>query len=165
MRKLNLIHEFLFKKRNLCRESWKKKSCRIFNQLPTTKQVMAVSATYPTELAALIERYMKNPVHVRLGQDSQVLEGMTQYACRLPGSTSSHRVQKTKSSALFDLLGTVSFSQCLVFSNYSLRAQALAEEAEMMGWPGRVYILYTTCTLKPTRQNLSYERNRLLENM
>lgn len=44
----------------------------IFNRLPANKQVLALSATYPQELAELLEKYMKNPTHVRPAKDDQV---------------------------------------------------------------------------------------------
>ncbi len=109
---------------------------RIFNRLPTTKQVMALSATYPPELAALIEKYMRSPHPVRLGVDSQVLEGVAQFAVRVARSPSRHRTQRRKAAAVFSLLNTTAFSQCIVFSNSILRAEALAQEAENKGIPG-----------------------------
>lgn len=44
----------------------------ILNTLPATKQVLALSATYPDKLATLAERFMRSPQHVRPGQTSQV---------------------------------------------------------------------------------------------
>ncbi len=64
----------------------------------------------------------------------QVLEGVSQFVVRLPKAADKNR--RLKSSALFDLLGLASFSQCLVFSNKSLRAQALSDDAVARGWPG-----------------------------
>ncbi len=37
---------------------------------------MALSATYPEDLAKLLTTYMKDPSHVRLNQDCQVQERM-----------------------------------------------------------------------------------------
>lgn len=45
----------------------------ILGRLPRSKQVMALSATYPDQLAKLAERFMRSPQHVRPGQASQVL--------------------------------------------------------------------------------------------
>ena len=44
----------------------------ILNRLPANKQVVALSATYPDQLARLAERFMRSPQHVRPGQASQV---------------------------------------------------------------------------------------------
>lgn len=44
----------------------------IFNQLPKTKQVISLSATYPTAVAKLVEKFMILPKHIRLGKECQV---------------------------------------------------------------------------------------------
>ena len=44
----------------------------ILNSLPVSKQVIALSATYPDKLASLAERFMRSPQHIRPGQTSQV---------------------------------------------------------------------------------------------
>ena len=49
----------------------------ILNSLPQSKQVLALSATYPDKLASLAERFMRSPHHIRPGQTSQVLSGET----------------------------------------------------------------------------------------
>ena len=46
--------------------------CRIFNELPGNKQVLALSATYPEELSSVLEKYMRNPTHVRPAKEDQV---------------------------------------------------------------------------------------------
>ena len=38
---------------------------------------MALSATYPEDLAKMLATYMKDPVHVRLSQDCQVRKLLT----------------------------------------------------------------------------------------
>ncbi len=124
---------------------------------------MALSATFPEELAALIERYMKNPVQVRLGKDNQVntgiapgpygtleledsysisfhlqvLQGVSQYVQVLRSHPVPAKQVKIKSRHLFDLLNAISFSQCLVFCNYAFRAEEFCKEAENRGWPGK----------------------------
>ena len=39
----------------------------ILNSLPQSKQVLALSATYPDSLASLAERFMRSPQHIRPG--------------------------------------------------------------------------------------------------
>ena len=49
----------------------------IFNQLPTHKQVIALSATYPNDLNNIVAKYMSSPQHIRLNPNqSNVLIGM-----------------------------------------------------------------------------------------
>lgn len=45
----------------------------IFNKLPRCKQIIAASATFPGELAEVVEKYMRNPTHVRLAKEDQVM--------------------------------------------------------------------------------------------
>ena len=40
-----------------------------------------------------------------------------------------------KFKLLLEILNKVSFSQCLIFSNYSVRAESICEKLEANGWP------------------------------
>ena len=44
----------------------------ILNLLPRSKQVVALSATYPEQLTTIAERFMRSPQHIRPGKASQV---------------------------------------------------------------------------------------------
>ncbi|TRY79411.1 hypothetical protein TCAL_07055 [Tigriopus californicus] len=107
----------------------------IAHRLPERKQVMALSATYPDDLAQIASTLMHQPNHVRLGQDDQVLHGVAQFVRPVRAHPQVQRQVAFKLKALLDLLASVSFNQCLVFSNYSVRAQAMCEKALAQGWP------------------------------
>eukprot|EP00095_Tigriopus_kingsejongensis_P012061 maker-scaffold60_size442463-snap-gene-0.19 protein:Tk12061 transcript:maker-scaffold60_size442463-snap-gene-0.19-mRNA-1 annotation:"hypothetical protein DAPPUDRAFT_190766" len=107
----------------------------IFQRLPARPQVMALSATYPQDLEALVETFMHNPHHVRLGQEDQVLTGLSQFVYLVRAHPQVEKQTRHKMKALLDLLATVSFNQCLVFSNYSVRAEAMCRQATAQGWP------------------------------
>lgn len=107
----------------------------IARRLPERKQVMALSATYPDDLAEIAATLMKQPNHVRLGQDDQVLHGVAQFVRLIRAHPQVQRQVGLKLKALLDLLASISFNQCLVFSNYSVRAQAMCEKAIAQGWP------------------------------
>ena len=51
----------------------------ICDNLPESKQTLALSATFPPELTRLVERFMRNPRHVRPAKDDQVLIGVSQF--------------------------------------------------------------------------------------
>lgn len=55
----------------------------IFNQLPVSKQMLSLSATYPEPMLELLMRYMKNPQHIRLGKEDQVLCGIKQFVLKV----------------------------------------------------------------------------------
>ena len=48
----------------------------IFSSLPSNKQMMAFSATYPEYLATHLTRYMREPTFVRLNATDPTLQGM-----------------------------------------------------------------------------------------
>ena len=107
----------------------------ILNSLPESKQVLALSATYPDSLAALAERFMRSPSHIRPGQSSQVLTGVRQLMMRLSHSPVQQRQNNIKQTALLSLLSALPYTQCLVFSNYTSIAQATADFLNTRGFP------------------------------
>ncbi|KAK2182715.1 hypothetical protein NP493_340g02001 [Ridgeia piscesae] len=105
----------------------------IYSTLPENKQMMAVSATYPEILAQHLRRYMRNPTFVRLNITDPALLGIRQYyeaAAYNPQKAYDNKVKQ-----LTRLLSSVNFHQCLVFSNYQMRAQSLSDTLNAHGWP------------------------------
>ncbi|KAK2151539.1 hypothetical protein LSH36_360g02029 [Paralvinella palmiformis] len=107
----------------------------IFSSLPENKQVLALSATYPEVLAKHLTAYMRNPTFVRLNTDDLSLLGIRQYYKTVQFSPLQQKAFEIKCKALLDLFNAVSFQQCLVFSNYQLRAQSLSDVLNREGWP------------------------------
>ena len=105
----------------------------IFNQLPVSKQMLSLSATYPDEMLRLLIRYMKNPQHIRLAKENQVLQGVKQFVLKVKYHPKPTHQTKLKMRSLLQALSTTSFTQTLVFCNYTVRAQAMCEEAERKG--------------------------------
>merc|ERR1712059_16223 len=107
----------------------------IMNLLPRSKQVLALSATYPDQLAKLAERFMRSPQHIRPGQSSQVLTGVSQFLLTVQHSPAQARQTAIKHAALLKVLSTVPYSQVLVFSNYSTIAQSTTDFLNSRGFP------------------------------
>jgi len=107
----------------------------ILNMLPKSKQVIALSATYPDQLASLAERFMRSPQHIRPGQASQVLSGVAQFLYQVQHCPATARQTAIKQAALLTILSSVPYTQCLVFSNYSTIAQATADFLNSRGFP------------------------------
>ena len=128
----------------------------IYNQLPEVKQVMALSATYPDSLANSLTSLMRHPQHVRLDTASQVLIGLDQYVLHTTFHPKPKYQLDIKFSALLDVLNSLTFSQCLIFTNYSLSAQSICERLNGNGWPA----IYIAATL----QN-QYERLQALNSL
>ena len=84
-------------------------------------QVLALSATYPDELASLVEKFMRSPQHVRIAQTNQVLCGVMQFVQLLEFSPSQIKQNQIKQEALLKILSCIPYNQCLVFSNYQVK--------------------------------------------
>eukprot|EP00794_Sanderia_malayensis_P005996 gene5996-6692_t len=107
----------------------------IFSTLPSRKQVLALSATYPEYLRDHLSNYTNEPLHVRVNNDTPTLLGIEQYYVIVSHHHLPHIVFESKAEKLALLLSQVSFQQCLVFSNYHTRAEYLAEKLSKRGWP------------------------------
>uniref|UniRef100_A0A672IYW0 RNA helicase n=1 Tax=Salarias fasciatus TaxID=181472 RepID=A0A672IYW0_SALFA len=107
----------------------------IFSSLPATKQMLALSATYPEYLAQQLTRYMQEPTFVRLNPSDMGLKGLKQYYKLVQSHSVAHRVFEEKVQHLLELFSKVPFNQALVFSNLHTRAQHLADILTSKGLP------------------------------
>ena len=89
--------------------------------MPLSKQVMAVSATYPEALAGLVSRYMQKPSFVRLGHQQPTLLGVKQFVLRVAHHPMAQQQAKNKLDVLLKLLKAVQFGQCMIFTNLQTR--------------------------------------------
>jgi len=55
----------------------------IYSTLPVNKQMLALSATYPEELAEFLKRYMREPTYVRLDATHPSLLGEIDFYARV----------------------------------------------------------------------------------
>ncbi|CAN9515554.1 unnamed protein product [Ophioblennius macclurei] len=107
----------------------------IFSSLPATKQMLALSATYPEYLAQQLTRYMREPTFVRLNPSDMGLKGLKQYYKLVQSHSVAHKVFEEKVQHLLELFSKVPFNQALVFSNLHTRAQHLADILTSKGLP------------------------------
>ena len=107
----------------------------ILNLMPKSRQVLALSATYPDQLASIAERFMRSPQHIRPGKASQVLTGVAQFLLSVDRSPAAARQTALKHAALLNVLSSVPYSQALVFSNYSTIAQSTSDFLNSRGFP------------------------------
>ncbi|KAL4226434.1 DEAD (Asp-Glu-Ala-Asp) box polypeptide 20 [Mactra antiquata] len=107
----------------------------IYSSLSENKQMLALSATYPEYLAQHLIAYMRNPTFLRLNISDPALLGIRQYYQTVTYHPMSHIVFEEKTKVLFNILSSISFQQCLVFSNLQSRAQTLADLLTKSGWP------------------------------
>ncbi|XP_076312960.1 uncharacterized protein LOC143226196 [Tachypleus tridentatus] len=119
----------------LLEESFQKSINWIYSCLPSNKQILALSATYPEKLAQLLTRYMRNPMFCRLNVDKPTLLGLKQFYKVTPYHPLTQINFQHKIDALTSLFHSIPFSQCLVFSNYQFRAESLSDMLLKKGWP------------------------------
>lgn len=107
----------------------------IYSSLPASKQMVAVSATYPEFLANALARYMRDPTFVRLNSSDPSLLGLKQYYAVVSSYPLAHKVFEEKAQHLQELFSRIPFNQALVFSNLHSRAKHLADILSSKGFP------------------------------
>lgn len=83
----------------------------IIATLPERKQMLALSATYPPELAAAVQIYMRSPVHVRLNAGAPSLDGVSQFYATIAAPT-VFQTNEEKTMQVLSLLEKLRFRQC-----------------------------------------------------
>jgi len=119
----------------LLEQSFLTDTTAILDMLPSSKQVMTLSATYPDKLAEIAEQLMRSPQHIRLAQENQVLHGVKQFVQMLESSPSQPKQNQIKQAALLKILSSIPYNQCLVFTNYQIVAQSTADFLNSRGFP------------------------------
>ncbi|XP_059946242.1 probable ATP-dependent RNA helicase DDX20 [Mesoplodon densirostris] len=107
----------------------------IYSSLPASKQMLAVSATYPEFLANALTKYMREPTFVRLNSSDPSLIGLKQYYKVVSSYPLAHKIFEEKTQHLQELFSKIPFNQALVFSNLHSRAQHLADILSSKGFP------------------------------
>ena len=115
--------------------SFKENIIWIYKQLPASKQMLTLSATYPESLAQHVTKFMESAVFVRLNSDDPALLGVMQYYKTVPNHYNQHQVYFSKRSELLKILNMVDYNQCLVFSNYQFRSESIANDLNFEKFP------------------------------
>lgn len=100
----------------------------IFQYMPSDIQVVLFSATMPTELYNLTEKFMRNPVNIQVKAEQLTLEGIQQHYVALDDDVQKYLTLK-------DLFKTISVSQCIIFCNSTKRVADLHEAMLFDGFP------------------------------
>ncbi|CAH8485473.1 unnamed protein product [Schistosoma turkestanicum] len=109
----------------------------IWWNLPQSKQVLALSATYTDYLVnEHLPRYMNDPAIIRLAVKDPALIGVRQFFHLIqPTTRAPASVFDAKVKFLCKLLNATEFQQCLIFSNFHNNAQDLCDALCSRGWP------------------------------
>lgn len=107
----------------------------IFSSLPSRKQILALSATYPEELSKFLALYMETPVYVRINSKDPALLGITQCFRSTPYHPMLQVRDNSKFDVLLDILNSITFTQCMIFCQRQTKAQDLADNLVLKGFP------------------------------
>lgn len=107
---------------------------QIFHKLPIRKQVIATSATYPDQLDNFLARYMHCPTYISAEVEGPLLLGLKQFVSIVKAHANVVQQLKLKNEQLNEILSRVSFTQCLVFTNYQTRAESISNLLNQKGW-------------------------------
>lgn len=100
----------------------------IFQQLNTNVQVCLFSATMPSELHSLSDKFMRDPVRILVKSEMLTLEGISQFHVAL-------ETDQDKYATVKDLFTRISVSQCIIYCNSIRRVSDLAEAMMNDGFP------------------------------
>lgn len=89
---------------------FKEQVYNIFQKLPTNIQVALFSATLPTEVYNLTNKFMRKPIEILVKTEQLTLEGIQQYFVNLNDD-------QDKFETLKDLFSNISVSQCIIYCN------------------------------------------------
>jgi translation initiation factor 4A len=90
----------------------------IFQYLPGDIQVALFSATMPSELYSLTEKFMRNPIKVLVKTEQLTLEGIKQYYIAIENDSQKYE-------SLKDLFSVFSMSHCIIYCNSVKRVEDL----------------------------------------
>jgi len=107
---------------------FKEQVYNIFQFLPKDTQLCLFSATLPTELNLLTEKFMRNPMKILVKAEQLTLEGIQQFYIALDDDSDKYHTLK-------DLFGMLSVSQCIIYCNSVKRVSDLHEAMITDGYP------------------------------
>ncbi len=107
---------------------FKEQIYNIFQYFNSNIQVGLFSATMPTELQALTDKFMRNPVRILVKSDMLTLEGIKQYYVALNDDNQKYVTLK-------DLFKSISMSQCIIYCNSIKRVTDLTDAMLNEGYP------------------------------
>jgi len=93
----------------------------VFQLLPSSTQVVLISATMPTDVLEVTQKFMRDPVRILVKRDELTLEGIRQFYV-------SVEQEEWKFDTLCDLYETVSITQAVIFCNTRRKVDWLTEK-------------------------------------
>merc|ERR1711990_356636 len=95
----------------------------IFCLLPSGIQVVLLSATMPSEVLDVTERFMREPIRILVKRDELTLEGIKQFYVAV-------EKEEWKLDTLIDLYETLTITQAVIFANTRRKVDWLTEKMQ-----------------------------------
>lgn len=93
----------------------------VFQHLPSKVQVCLFSATMPTEILEISERFMRNPIRILVKKEELTLEGIKQFYVFV-------EKEDWKLDTLCDLYETLTITQAIIYCNTRRKVDWLTEQ-------------------------------------
>eukprot|EP00042_Codosiga_hollandica_P037580 m.298062 g.298062 ORF g.298062 m.298062 type:complete len:397 (+) comp55173_c0_seq1:48-1238(+) len=93
----------------------------IFRLLPSTTQVVLLSATMPAEVLDVTKKFMRNPIRILVKKEELTLEGIRQFYVAV-------EKEDWKLDTLCDLYETLTITQAVIFCNTRRKVDWLTEK-------------------------------------
>ncbi|KXS22144.1 DEAD-domain-containing protein [Gonapodya prolifera JEL478] len=93
----------------------------VFQQLPSTIQVVLLSATMPTDVLEVTKSFMREPIRILVKRDELTLEGIKQFYVAV-------EKEEWKFDTLCDLYETVTITQAVIFCNTRRKVDWLTDK-------------------------------------
>ncbi len=99
---------------------FKEQVYNIFQYLNSEVQLCLFSATMPSELSLLTEKFMRDPIKILVKSEMLTLEGISQYYIGMDDDAGKYATLK-------DIFQSISLSQCIIYCNSVKRVKDLHE--------------------------------------
>lgn len=100
---------------------FKEQIFNIFRYLPSSTQVVLLSATIPQDVLEVTAKFMQNPVRILVKKDELTLEGIKQFYINV-------EKEEYKFDCLCDLYDSISVTQAVIFCNTRAKVDFLTEK-------------------------------------
>lgn len=107
-------------------EQFKTQIDDIYKRLPSDKQMIVTSATYPDELGIFLQQYMRTPKSIRVGTELS-LEALQEYYIDSKAGFSAKKNLENKLETLRVVLSQLDYTKCFIFTNFQSRAPHICD--------------------------------------
>jgi len=97
------------------------------SNFPNTTKLALFSATMPETMLTIAEKYLQNPVRIRIPNDDVTLEGIKQYYVNI-----EH--EEWKLPTLLDIYQIITVNQAIIYVNKRLKAEWLVKQLSNSGF-------------------------------